>query len=180
MIDLDVGPSLAFIGYARPAFGAIPPLSELSARYWAMLLTGERTIGPSARMEVDVDRTYEERLFARDARRVQCLVQYHRTMDNLARLIGCLPPLKELRAHHPDIFARVMHSSLSGVQYRLRGDGWSSAAWDDILRHPLPIYTRQPRSAFRVKVDAGIFNCGKCNASGGKVPVGEDEKKESG
>ena len=36
MIYPSVGPSLAFIGYARPAFGAVPPMSELAAQYWAL------------------------------------------------------------------------------------------------------------------------------------------------
>jgi dimethylaniline monooxygenase (N-oxide forming) len=157
MIDLDIGISRAFIGCARPAFGAVPTLSELSARYWALLLTGEQTLGPSARAERDSNRAYEERLFYRDASRIQSLVQYHRTMDSLATLIGCLPPIKELQVHHPDLHARVTHSALGGLQYRLVGDGWHESAWDALALYPLPEYTRQPRSAFRAKVAAGLF-----------------------
>lgn len=124
MIDVDIGPSLAFIGYSRPAFGAIPPLSEMAARYWALLLIGERTITPhDARTQIHSDRMYEERLFSRDASRVKSLVHYHRTMDIFARLIGCLPPLEELRANHPSIYSCVIHSTLSAVQYRLSGEG---------------------------------------------------------
>ena len=36
-----LGASLAFIGFVRPAFGAIPPLAELQARWFALLLSGE-------------------------------------------------------------------------------------------------------------------------------------------
>ncbi len=159
MIDLDVGTSLAFIGYSRPAFGAIPPLSEMAARYWAMLLTGERTIVPqNARTQIHIDRIYEERLFHRDSARVKSLVQYHRAMDSFSRLIGCLPPLEELKANHPSIFSRVMHSTLSGVQYRLCGEGSREEAWEDILKHQLPRYTRQPKNAFRMKLEAGLFH----------------------
>ncbi|KAL9190774.1 hypothetical protein ACHAXT_000480 [Thalassiosira profunda] len=160
-IDLSVGPSLAFIGYSRPAFGAIPPLSEMAARYWALLLTGERTIGPSARAEAAADQAYEERLFYRDASRLPALVQYHRSMDNLAKLIGCFPPLEELRINHREVCDRILHSSLSGVQYRLCGEGSMEAAWSDISRHPLPVFTRQPRSAFHAKAGAGLFGCAK-------------------
>lgn len=159
MIDLDVGASLAFIGYSRPAFGAIPPLSEMAARYWAMLLTGERTIVPhDARTQTHIDRIYEERLFHRDSARVKSLVQYHRAMDSFSRLIGCLPQLEELKANHLSIYSRVMHSALSGAQYRLCGEGSREEAWEDILKHQLPRYTRQTKNAFRMKLEAGLFH----------------------
>ena len=157
MIDVDIGPSLAFIGTSRPAFGAIPPLSEMASRYWALLLTGERTIPQDAHAQIHSDRMYEERLFSRDASRVQSLVQYHRAMDAFARLIGCFPPLKELRVNHPSIYARVIHSTLSGVQYRLAGEGNREEAWEDISKHPLPRYTRQTKNAFHTKLEAGLF-----------------------
>ena len=158
VIDLNVGSSLAFIGYSRPAFGAVPPLSEMAARYWALLLTGKRNISARDESILIADRAYEERLFARDASRVTSLVQYHRSMDGFARLIGCMPPLEDLKLNHYNEYLRVMHSSLSGVQYRITGDGWSEEAWKDLRQHPLPRYSRQPKSAFRIKLKAGLFS----------------------
>lgn len=98
--------------YSIPAFGAIPPLSEISAaRYWALLLTGERTITANdAQTQIHSDRMYEERLFSRDTSRVKSLVHCHRAMDMFARLIGCRSPLEELRANHRSIYSRVIHS----------------------------------------------------------------------
>ena len=44
----QVGPSLAFVGFVRPGFGAIPPLAELQARWFAELSVGTRS-APVAR-----------------------------------------------------------------------------------------------------------------------------------
>ena len=50
---------MAFIGFARPGFGAIPPISELQARYWALLVAGKRVLPPHdtmiMTMELDAD-----------------------------------------------------------------------------------------------------------------------------
>jgi hypothetical protein len=54
MIEIDIGHSLAFIGYSQPAFGAIPPQSKMTARYWPI----------DARAQIHFDQTYEECLFS--------------------------------------------------------------------------------------------------------------------
>lgn len=158
MIDLQIGVSLAFIGFSRPAFGAVPPLSEMSARYWVLLLTGERVLGEDASEVRDKDRSYEERLFRRDATRIQSLVQYHRMMHALAKCIDCGPPLQDLQRNHPRVYARVVHSCLSASQFRLVGAGSTEEAWTAVLESPLPRYSRQPRSAFHLKLKAGMFD----------------------
>ena len=42
-----IGASFGFIGFLRPAFGAIPPLAELQARWFALLPRGKLAL-PSA------------------------------------------------------------------------------------------------------------------------------------
>ena len=49
-------PSLAFIGFVRPAFGAIPPLAELQARWFAQLLSGQRRAAGRRRMRASIAR----------------------------------------------------------------------------------------------------------------------------
>lgn len=104
MIDLNIGPSLVFIGFQRPAFGAVPPLSELSARYWALLLTGERTFdAAAAKIATNSDRQYHQNLFSRD-RRLTSLVQYQRSMENITK--------------HHDVYEKLMKSSFAAAQFR--------------------------------------------------------------
>ncbi len=149
MIDTDIGPSLAFIGFSRPAFGAVPPLSEMSARLWALLLTGERDM-TGAKQERDEHRAYEERLFDRDgATKLTTLVQYQRQMDAIARRIDCMPPIELLKLNHPVVYERVIGSCFSGAQFRLRGDGATEAAWKHVAGLPLPKFKRESSRALR-------------------------------
>ena len=151
IISMEEGSSLAFIGYARPAFGAVPPMSELAARYWVQLLSAERALPADAHDTIVRDRAAEENLFARDARRLTALSQYQRWMDELATLIGCKPQLRSLRLHHPDVWRRVIHSAMSGCQFRLHGPGATDDAWRAVERMMLPSHRRQPRCAVLAK-----------------------------
>ena len=49
MINPALGPSLSYIGWARPAEGGVPAISEMQARYLALLLSGERSL-PTVRV----------------------------------------------------------------------------------------------------------------------------------
>src|SRR6185369_12700927 len=52
----QVGADLALIGFLRPAFGAIPPLAELQARWFARLLSGEAELPPAPEMVASIER----------------------------------------------------------------------------------------------------------------------------
>ena len=150
------GATLAFVGFARPAFGAVPPMSELAARYWAALLAGELTL-PSHAAMIDAiarDRAAETRFFERDAGRLTALCQYRTYLDDLAALLGCLPRLPLLRANHASVWHRVKRSALCAAQFRLHGPGASEEAWLSMARMPLPRARRQPRCAVAAKVKA--------------------------
>lgn len=152
----DAGPRLAFIGFARPAFGAVPPMSELAARYWAALLAGDITLPADADLRATIarDRAAERALFPRDAARLTALCQYSTYLDDLAGLLGCKPRLALLRANHAHIWRRVLHSTLCGAQFRLHGPGASEEAWRAMSRMPLPRMRRQPRCAVAAKAKA--------------------------
>ena len=130
----------------------MPPMSELAARYWVQLLSGERTLPPNAASIVTHDRLAEEHLFARDAARLTSLSQFQRWMNELAELIGCKPQLHLLRLNHPRVWDRVMHSAFCGLQFRLHGPGASDAAWRAVGKLLLPSYRRQPRCAVLAKL----------------------------
>lgn len=147
MIDIGIGPSLAFIGYSRPAFGAVPLLSGMSARLWALLLLGLRSIATDdAREERDKHRSYEEHLFKCDASKVPTLVQNNGRWTRF--LNGWLrATVRGMMANHPKVYERVIGSCFSGAHFRLCGDGTTEAAWQHVAGMPLPKFRRQHREA---------------------------------
>lgn len=64
---------VAFFGFARPAFGSLPPTSEMQARYYAMVLNGEKEL-PSVEDMVDIaakDKEEWDRRFKYDSPRLK-------------------------------------------------------------------------------------------------------------
>ena len=55
VFDPALGPSVAFVGYARPAHGAIPPLAELQARLFAQVVSGNVALPPEEEMRAAID-----------------------------------------------------------------------------------------------------------------------------
>ncbi|KAK3286156.1 hypothetical protein CYMTET_6275 [Cymbomonas tetramitiformis] len=74
----DLGTDIMFSGFARPGFGALPPCSEMQARYISMLLSGERTLPPKDVMLKLTELEAEQELwqFQNAAKRVKGLVDY--------------------------------------------------------------------------------------------------------
>jgi hypothetical protein len=50
----EAGESLGLIGFLRPAFGAIPPLAELQARWFALVQSGERCLPSREQMSESI------------------------------------------------------------------------------------------------------------------------------
>ena len=129
-----------FIGYTRPAFGAVPPLSEMLARYYALLVSGQRTLPDPDAMarEVARDAKWEIERFAHDAPRLKSLLDYSVAMDTIAAMVGCQPPLQHLFYTQPLIWLKVLCGSLSGAQFRLRGPGATPEYVEpSLLRYPI-------------------------------------------
>ena len=60
--------SLSFIGWARPATGAIPAASELQARLLALLLSGKRELPPNLETVISDEKKTEEKCHHQDFR----------------------------------------------------------------------------------------------------------------
>lgn len=119
----QVGPSLAFIGYARPSIGSIPPIAELQTRLHALVLSGKRKLPEldAMRKVIDLDREQHGVNFAQDGNR-PTLVHWIHFMDQLAEMIGCRPdPLQLLR--EPMVLWQVLTSAMCPVHYRFSGPG---------------------------------------------------------
>jgi dimethylaniline monooxygenase (N-oxide forming) len=114
---------IAFFGFARPAFGSVPPTVEMQARFYSMVLNGEIPLPSVEEMKaiakVDGD-NYTNR-FKYDSKRVAALVDFQIYCDDLAAQIGCLPPLRELFFKKPAMWYKIMFGPFTMHQYRFSG-----------------------------------------------------------
>jgi dimethylaniline monooxygenase (N-oxide forming) len=136
MFHPDIGDSLAFCGFARPAIGAIPPVGELQARLFAQLAAGHRVLPGKAEMlkgiEFDLRRNAARFPKLDKENTVIAWIPY---MDRLAGLIGCRPdPWKLLRS--PVLMWKVAAGATTGAQYRLHGTGAAEVARKTVLSMP--------------------------------------------
>jgi len=133
------GPEIAFFGFARPAFGSIPPTSEMQARYYAMILAKELEL-PSEKDMIkiaDEDRQKWEERFWYDAPRVKGLVDFQLYADDLAKIMGCMPNVNSYLRSDPKLWKHIMFGPLTMHQYRLVGPhATPTFARDVIVRMP--------------------------------------------
>mmetsp|Transcript_16421 Transcript_16421/g.53528 ORF Transcript_16421/g.53528 Transcript_16421/m.53528 type:complete len:646 (+) Transcript_16421:81-2018(+) len=114
---------LAFFGFARPAFGAIPPTAEMQSRFFALVVDGKVKLPDMAGMEAIAkeDQANWEWRFGYDAKRVKGLVDFQLYCDDLAAQTGSLPPLMKLFLTKPKIWWKIMFGPFTMHQYRLVG-----------------------------------------------------------
>lgn len=119
----EVGSSLGFIGFLRPAFGAIPPLAELQARWFAQIQSGRLELPPIGEMRQSIDRSTQfRRQFFRAVRgRLDHLVEFTPFCDELASRIGCKPTWRDLKAESRAFRKRFVAGPFVAAQYRLVG-----------------------------------------------------------
>jgi dimethylaniline monooxygenase (N-oxide forming) len=141
----EIGGSLGFIGFARPAFGAIPPIAELQARWFAQIQSGSLKLPGPAEMRQSID--YWTRFRAAYFRALKGgldhLVEFTPFCDALAAQIGCKPTWRNVRSQSRRFQQKFMAGPFVAAQYRLR----APHAKPDIARavienmpimHPLP------------------------------------------
>ena len=134
---------IAFFGFARPAFGSIPPCTEMQARYFALVVNGELQL-PEKEEMVKVaksDQENWERRFGNDVHRVKGLVDFQLYCDGIAQQIGVMPPLKELFFKKPQVWIKIMFGPFTMHQYRLVGPYADPKRAEEV-------YSRQPLGDF--------------------------------
>lgn len=114
--------SLAFIGFVRPPLGAIPPMAEMQARYFAQLISKRCHLPLGSEMEADTSRRIAKRriFYHRVFDRLPQLVDFSAYMDELAELIGCKPSIYDLW-RRPRLLLKLYTAPFAAVQYRLCG-----------------------------------------------------------
>ena len=83
--------NMAFIGFIRPGIGAIPPMSEIQARYLALLLDGSKKLPSQSKFKktINTQLVKDMKQYPLDDHRVTGLTDYADFLDDMAREIGC-------------------------------------------------------------------------------------------
>jgi len=130
-----IGTSLAFVGFARPSIGAIPPIAELQARWLALLLSEQRHLPSQKDMMETVKFDNINHNFKRDGAR-PTLVNWIHFSDQLADLIGCRPDPWFL-FRDPAFMWQLMTGPFVDCCYRISGPGkCPDIARDTMMRLP--------------------------------------------
>jgi dimethylaniline monooxygenase (N-oxide forming) len=119
----SIGASLAFIGFLRPAFGAIPPLAELQARWFALLVGGKTELPSQSEMQASIDRlaAFRRHYFRAVRGRLDYLVDHFSACDELAAMVGCKPSRDALRSESLRFRLQFFIAPFVAAQYRLVG-----------------------------------------------------------
>jgi dimethylaniline monooxygenase (N-oxide forming) len=134
----DLGPRVAFVGFARPAEGGVPACSEMVARYFALLCSGERQLPSKAEMRqvIEADRRYYEEFFS-NSKYIRTLISYGRFMGDMAQLIDCEPHFEDY-LDDPDLLYHLLAGACVGLSFRLRGPGADAETAKKVIR-ALPV-----------------------------------------
>jgi dimethylaniline monooxygenase (N-oxide forming) len=132
----QIGKSMAWIGFVRPSTGGIPACAEMAARYFALVLSGQRELPENITDLTAAEYEFDTRYFSLSPD-VRTLVGYKDWMDSIAALIGCEVSLWKY-VFRPKLFVRLCIGSLLPSQYRLDGPGrLTNTAMNTILELPV-------------------------------------------
>jgi dimethylaniline monooxygenase (N-oxide forming) len=151
MFHPEFGESVAWIGWARPGFGSQFPIMEMQSRYAALIFNGDMELPGQEEMErvAAADFAAYREQFEENAVQIRSLVDYHRYMNGMAKIIGCFPPLSKYFFLHPKLWLQLMYGPTQATQFRLRGPGKKVKLAHEILR-------KLPRSTYNHIVKAGL------------------------
>ncbi len=135
-------PTIAFVGFARPNIGALPPLAEMQARWIARVFAGEVSLPTAEQMKkiMQSDTEYLTKLRSGFAKRnyISATVDYQTYLDEIAGYVGCRPKLWNLLGKPKLLFA-VLFGPFASYQYRLNGDNVNFKAAEEVVSN-LPPY----------------------------------------
>jgi dimethylaniline monooxygenase (N-oxide forming) len=146
ILDPRLGSRIAFVGFARPAIGAMPPIAEMQARWVAGVFSGDVELPDphemQKRIEDDDARTRET--FPKDVGQLPHIVAQARYLDGLAVEIGCMPELADLSTPR-ELMRKFFAAPFTTLQYRISGPGALADATQRMLA--LPVHPRNLRGA---------------------------------
>ncbi len=136
------GGEVAYLGYARPAFGSIPPTAEMQARLFTMVLSGDVELPSCKDMEIAASSAASnwKMRFGCDAVN-KGIIDFQIYLDDLARTMRVMPPISKYALQEPRLWLKLMFGPFTVHQYRLVGPG----ADGNTARE---VYARQPLGNF--------------------------------
>ena len=120
----SLGSEICWIGFARPALGAVPPLMELQARWFALLCSNKLHLPEKNIIEQRIEKYIQYlrwQLTPYRTARLTNLTDYLIYSDDLARTIGCRPNFMEIFFSDPYLWLKLMCGPLMNAHYRLHG-----------------------------------------------------------
>lgn len=151
------GHTLCYLGFVRPTTGAIPACSELTARYFALLLSGKRQLPADMEDRIIADKEKEDSMFY-NSLAVRTVVNPTDWMDSVAKLIGCyVSPLEFWWS--PSRFLKWQICHCIPARYRLKGPHATpkeAQAWLDSTLTQLSTSQLLPLAVYRVLNTLGI------------------------
>ncbi|KAJ8601047.1 hypothetical protein CTAYLR_004499 [Chrysophaeum taylorii] len=116
-------PNFFLVGFVRPAFGNIPTLAELQARWVAQLVTGRTKLPPRADMlaKIEEDREYEETTFV-SGKRLKALTNYYLFAMDMATLTDTHPDYARISLEDPLLFLKLVVGQFNAYAFRLKDD----------------------------------------------------------
>ena len=121
MFDVETGPSLAFIGFARPQQGGVPAIAEMQARYFAQICKGEKMLPNAAvqQQSIKMHTKHWETEYSITPKAAG-LVNYVHYMDLIAEKVGCMPERPSFWKD-PVLRIKLDYNPIFCAQYRLNG-----------------------------------------------------------
>ncbi|MBD2318257.1 flavin-containing monooxygenase [Phormidium tenue] len=129
---------IAFIGFIRPTQGGIPLISELQARYYALVLSAKRSLPENLEILAQQDKAKWKNEFY-ETPNVFGLVNGVRYNDGIAELIGCRPP-RPLFIKSPIKFCVYWFHHVWPCQYRLIGPSSRESAHEKWTLAPTSLF----------------------------------------
>ncbi len=114
------GGRLAFIGFVRPYTGGIPIVSEMQARYFALLCSGKHKLPADVEQRISREKAWEDEMVSLSPRHPETIPSQAMFIDGIAKEIGCLLPFSEL-ARRPRLLVRHWFYPFNQACYRLTG-----------------------------------------------------------
>lgn len=119
-----IGDELFFIGFVRPCFGAIPPLAEMQARWYAQLCSRHVHL-PDRKTMIEHSQIYvtyiEKQLTPYRTNRIANLTDFIVYSDDIARLINCRPNFIKMFFSDPKLWLKCQLGPMMNAHYRLCG-----------------------------------------------------------
>jgi len=120
--NLKLPHTLGILGLIQPVGPGIPP-GELQCRFFSLLNAGKLKLPSSEVMNTDIDRAHAK-IAAQfyESERHTLQVNWVEYMDEIAREVGCFPPIWKYLFTDPKLFYALVFGSSFPYQYRLSGE----------------------------------------------------------